>query len=268
MDIKSLIRKIVETEVLFSKKHPDTKLMYPSEDTKRVLPPTTLRENYGDDDELYMENAQKDYIAIKTFLKKHSIHLDNLNRMMDFGCATARLTFEFSKDFQKENLWGVDTNENHIIWNKNHLPNIAQYMLTTFFPYLPFEQHYFDLIIASSVFTHIDNLADAWIAELSRTLAPQKYLFLTINDERSLSLLLNDRKWADHKFAKFIQSIESEIDLVKFPNWCHHNAPQSHLHLFYDSKYFLDEVVSPFFNVVDTQRECIGFQTGVLLQKK
>src|SRR5207244_2674608 len=57
-------------------------------------------------------------------------------------------------------------------------------------PPLAFEDRYFDFIYAGSVFTHIADLAEAWLMELRRIVRPGGRLYLTIQDERSIELCM------------------------------------------------------------------------------
>ena len=63
------------------------------------------------------------------------------------------------------------------------------FITTTTVPHLPFEDRHFGFIFAGSVFTHIDDLADTWIAELRRILRPGGKLFMTVHLENDIALL-------------------------------------------------------------------------------
>ena len=65
---------------------------------------------------------------------------------------------------------------------KQYLSPPFHFATTTTSPHLPFEDRYFGLIYAGSVFTHIDDLADAWFLELRRALRPGGRLFITVHD--------------------------------------------------------------------------------------
>jgi ubiquinone/menaquinone biosynthesis C-methylase UbiE len=63
---------------------------------------------------------------------------------------------------------------------------------TTTLPHVPYEDNYFDLIYAGSVFTHIADLADAWLLELKRILRPGGMLYVTVHDDHTLEVLRAD----------------------------------------------------------------------------
>ena len=51
---------------------------------------------------------------------------------------------------------------------------------------LPFADASFDLVYAGSVFTHLSELADAWLLELLRITEPGGLLYLTVHDQGSI----------------------------------------------------------------------------------
>ena len=61
-------------------------------------------------------------------------------------------------------------------------------LVNTILPYLPFEDRYFDVIYAGSVFTHIDDFAQTWFLELRRVLRAGGTLYVTIHDRHSIQL--------------------------------------------------------------------------------
>jgi ubiquinone/menaquinone biosynthesis C-methylase UbiE len=63
------------------------------------------------------------------------------------------------------------------------------FVTTTTAPHLPFEDDYFDLVYCGSVFTHISDLADAWLLEIRRILRTGAYAYITIHDNKSVRLL-------------------------------------------------------------------------------
>ena len=56
-------------------------------------------------------------------------------------------------------------------------------------PHLPFEDRSFGLVYCGSLFTHIDDLAEAWLAELHRVLRPGGRLYFSIHDQHSVRIL-------------------------------------------------------------------------------
>jgi FkbM family methyltransferase len=86
-------------------------------------------------------------------------------------------------------VWGVDISATHIHWCNRHLAPPFRFAVTTLVPTLPFPDRHFDLIYAGSVFTHVEDLADAWLLELKRLLKPGGVGFLTYHDDSTVELL-------------------------------------------------------------------------------
>ena len=67
--------------------------------------------------------------------------------------------------------------------------NLSGFATVTTAPHLPFEDKYFDVIYCGSVFTHMDDLADAWLLELKRITRPSGRTYITIHDKHSADLI-------------------------------------------------------------------------------
>ncbi len=157
------------------------------------LPPRDCRENYGlrasRPDEQYLADGQGDVTTILRLVEQSGLGLSACHRVLDFGCATGRLIRWFRAFAADHEAWGTDLNASHILWCQQHLSPPFRFVTTTSFPHLPFDDGYFDLVYAVSVFTHIADLADAWLMELRRILRKDGRLYLTIHDENTLEYL-------------------------------------------------------------------------------
>ncbi|MBK8552988.1 MAG: class I SAM-dependent methyltransferase [Ignavibacteria bacterium] len=88
----------------------------------------------------------------------YDIH--SVKRILDFGCGAGRM-IRWLKPFAANcEIWGSDISSEHIIWANNYLKPPFNFITNTVIPHLPFEDKYFDLIYAGSVFTHIDDLTN------------------------------------------------------------------------------------------------------------
>jgi len=68
-------------------------------------------------------------------------------------------------------LWGVDVDADAIAWCRASLP--GHYRVIGPAPPMPLATGFFDVVLASSVFTHLDEARQlGWIAELHRVLRP------------------------------------------------------------------------------------------------
>jgi SAM-dependent methyltransferase len=238
------------------------------------VPPIELREGYGEDEDVYLESGRQHSETMFALLARAGVQVSDLRRMLDFGCAAGRM-LRWAPESLAER-WGCDIKGDTIAWSQRHLSPPLRFVTTTTFPHLPFEDCYFDLVIAGSVFTHIIDLPDAWFLELVRILQPGGYGYATIFDKHALSLVLEPRAGGprvDGWFAQQLRAFDSRTgafstDFSYFsvdegPDWGGMPVPQ----VCYDIDYLTArwrEVV----DIVSVSPEAYGYQTGVVFRKR
>lgn len=149
-------------------KHDRIRALLPS------LPPDELQAQFtGRSHRLAFEQAAA---AVSLFLSEaRSLGLDTARpgfRLMDMGCGWGRITQTFLRDFEPDQIIGVDVMDKAIeACRSTGLP--CEVRKIPHFPPLEFETGSFDLIVAFSVFSHLSEPAHlAWVRELSRLLRP------------------------------------------------------------------------------------------------
>jgi len=163
-------------------------------------------------------------------------------------------------------IWGTDISAEHIYWANQYLNPPFNFAATTTVPHLPFEDRYFDFIYAGSVFTHIDDLAIAWLLELKRVLAENGRLYITIQDKHSMKLLNSVPVYQEMWLSDFINTNQLFIDNREdFGMIAGGRGPATQV--FYDL-YFFCESVKSIYEVISINKEAYGFQTGILLKRK
>jgi SAM-dependent methyltransferase len=93
-------------------------------------------------------------------------------RVLDFGCGSARVLRQFLREAEQAEFWGCDIDAPSIAWVKANLSPPLRVFHNGFAPPLPIDKGSFDLVYATSVFTHIGDLWSDWLVELHRILAP------------------------------------------------------------------------------------------------
>jgi SAM-dependent methyltransferase len=152
------------------------------------LPQAGDREGYyGDAHTLYWLSGLADQVFLSRLTRSASEDMT----ILDFGCASGRVLRHFGATSGGGlRALAVDVNRRNIAWMREHLDQPSLELLrTTYDPPLPLETGSVDLIYALSVFTHIDEFEEAWLAEIQRTLRPGGRAFLTYHSERTWSLL-------------------------------------------------------------------------------
>lgn len=228
------------------------------------IPPPSLLLGH-ESAEQYLEYGVRQVGNMRRILSEAGFSFEPGQKILDFGCGSAKMLrqlFEFSDSAE---MWGVDIRSEHMYWCMQHLSPPFRFAITTTIPHLPFEDNSFDLIFSGSVFTHIDDFADAWFLELRRILRPSGLLYFTIHDNRSIELtktVLKDhpligKQWFAHpKFEEYATS-----DFAMFTIWRSADSQ-----VFYDLDYIVEKL-KYIFEVVSTNKQAYGFQTGILVRK-
>jgi SAM-dependent methyltransferase len=233
------------------------------------LPPKDLRYHGGTNEE-YLSNGKKLVENMKGVLEASGSALRLGNRILDFGCADGFLVRWLLEFAESGEVWGVDINGTHIIWCQQNLTPL-RFVTTTSFPHLPFEDGYFDLVYEGSVFTHIVDIADAWLLELKRVIRPGGKLYLTVHDNHAIDLLLTKHK-DDPGLPKLLQSFDkqSRFTASGFAMFTINRAPgegsYGQAQVFYDIDY-LRQHWGNYLKIISITPEAYGYQTAVLLEK-
>jgi ubiquinone/menaquinone biosynthesis C-methylase UbiE len=232
----------------------------------RPVPPkeTWISEKYGETPEEYLESGRRDMQQMLEIVSRAGASLASLGHILEFGCGDGRMIRWLEHLASGCEIWGTDINAGRIFWCKQHLTPPFHFATTTTVPHLPFEDRYFGFIFAGSVFTHIDDLADAWIAELRRILRPGGMLFITVHLKNDIALL-NDKyrhsRLAQHlaESPEYRTYANSEFDMFTV-------GRSSSSYVFYDLDY-LRKSVEPMFRVLSVTQEVRFYQNALLLER-
>jgi SAM-dependent methyltransferase len=188
----------------------------------------------------------------------------NTSRMLDFGCGAGRLTRHLQFLAEGREIFGVDVSAEHIKWCQANLAPPFRFATTTTIPHLPFQDRFFDLICCGSVFTHIDDLAEAWLLELGRILAPEGRLYLTIHDNHTIQLL--EGRERNHWLSELVRN--SDLYRKGQDNLGMLVIYRDTLsQVFYDLDFFL-KLAQQAFEVVSVTEEAYHYQTGIILRRR
>jgi ubiquinone/menaquinone biosynthesis C-methylase UbiE len=146
-----------------------------------AVPPPSLWVGYAETAEDYLADGRADMEAVLGLLARHGISQPQV--ALDLGCAAGRMTRHFPRGEGSE-IWGADISAPHVVWCQQNLPDLNFVTISTA-PHLPFTDDYFDFVVCASVFSHMTDLADAWLLEIRRVLKPGGHVYLTIHDKLS-----------------------------------------------------------------------------------
>jgi SAM-dependent methyltransferase len=155
-------------------------------------------------------------------------------------------------------VWGTDISAEHIVWCTQYLAPPFHFLVNTILLHLPFEDRYFDVVYAGSVFTHIDDLAQTWFLELRRVLRAGGKLYVTIHDRHSIELLTHALPWREVPFAEFLRQNPdyAEFAPTDFAMFTLGRATESQV--FYDVE-SLCERLHGLFTVLSVTEEAYGY---------
>lgn len=228
------------------------------------IPPIPLWQGYGKTSGEYLESGREHVQKMLEILREANFQLGDGKRILELGCGGGRMIRHLNKFADSDEVWGADVCAEYIIWSKQYLSPPFNFFTTTTIPHLPFEDGYFDFVYAGSVFTHIDDLPDAWLLEIRRVLPPSGMLYVTLHDEHTIELL--DTVYKNGWFEKYLNADPIYYTQKKKAGMIVVGR-STDSQVFYDMDFFLKSLRS-IFKVVSVTREAYGYQTGILVQKE
>jgi SAM-dependent methyltransferase len=237
------------------------------------IPPRKIRYHSGTTEE-YLSLGKEIVHHMRRILRASDFSLHPESRVLDFGSADGVMVRWWHDLAKSGEVWGVDINGAHILWCQQNLSPPFKFALTTSFPHLPFEDCYFDLIYAGSVFTHIADLDDAWLLELRRIVRPGGRLYLTVNDNNAIDCVMN-RHSDEPAVQPFLQMLRAFAEASQFTSseflfFTMNRTPgqggEGQAQVVYDIDY-LRHHWGNYLKVVSITPEAYGYQTAILLEK-
>ena len=141
--------------------------------------------------DVYLETGYYETLRIFKILDHFGINPRTIGSIYELGCGTARLLRHF-RCIEGVRLVGSDVNPEMIEWCQQNLAEIEFYHNELAPPLTFAEDESFDLILASSVFTHIPlDTQELWLAEMQRILRLGGIFICSVLGNFHTSALLN-----------------------------------------------------------------------------
>jgi SAM-dependent methyltransferase len=192
------------------------------------VPPKPLQAYYCTSAESFVESGRRDVETMRRLLADSGAPIEQAERILDLGCAGGRM-IRWMTDLAEHGaeVWGADIWASAILWCQDHLSPPCRFATTTMVPHLPFEDRSFDLVYCGSLFTHIDDLVDAWFLELHRVIKPGGRLYFSINDRHAAEIFSGggdpdaypefyERTGGRAEWDRFVATIEESDDYRRF----------------------------------------------------
>ncbi len=236
------------------------------------LPPVGLRAGYGvapdgePDDEAFLDSGRRQTNFLRRWLDMEGFGFHAGQCVLELGCATGRMLRWFEAEAAESEYWGVDVDAESIAWCQAHLSPPFHFLMNTTAPHLPFEDRWFDLIYAGSVFTHIAELADAWFLELRRLLKSGGLLYVTILDDVALAICQRD--YPQSSANRFTEEFDAATGVLSsdYLSFSFMSSPRN-TRIVYCREALLEKL-GRWFDVRRVKDAAYGWQTGLLLCKR
>lgn len=132
-------------------------------------------------------------------------------RALDFGSGAGRALRHFHDLVPHNEFWGCDIHAESIDWlNENLAP--MRGVVCSHAPGLPLDSGSFELIWATSVFTHLTDHWSGWLLELHRLLAPGGVLIATFLGE-AMSDAIAGEPWDDRRVGMNVTAYDESFDV-------------------------------------------------------
>ncbi|MDJ0788217.1 MAG: class I SAM-dependent methyltransferase [Myxococcota bacterium] len=217
----------------------------------------------GLDEQEYLDSGEEQIRLMIGELEKAGYSFRDGMRVLEFGCSSGRMTrWLHLLPVEQKEVYGCDIFADAVRWASLNLNPDYRFFTNTTMPHLPFADGSVDLVYAGSVFSHIYELADAWLLEIHRMLSEQGVAYLTIREKYEIELFEGKRshtmiaKWLreDPASREAAHSDFSAMELGGFRN----------PNVFYDLDDFTRRV-QPHLEVRGVVREAFFGQTAVIL---
>jgi len=256
----------------------------PAESESLPLPPPALAERVsGVVGEHFRLQGLKMFTDLMDILDRFAI--PRQGRLLDWGCGCGRVLrwFLLRHDFHLLNFEGAnesplalgcDVDPEALEWCRINLR--APFELVPFDPPTALPSGAYDLVIASSVLTHLDRRRqEQWLQEVHRWLAPGGHFIASTNAEFAFRSkhpeisLQGWRKWVDEKLGRFIRPklVRGILDDMPDPSirWF---VPADTYRMVFQSRRFTERLCARYFDVIGYV-ECglDGFQDVIVCRK-
>jgi len=234
------------------------------------VPPESIRIGYGSTAAEYVESGKRHHTSMMRILEDTGFSPQPGDRILELGCAGGRVLRFFQDVADECEVWGVDISAEAMLWCRKHLSPPFNFATTTTYPHLPFEDNYFSLIYAGSVFTHIFDLEVSWLLELRRIVRPGGRLYITVHDEHTIELLnaIPREDWFyDASICQQVRAFQKDVDLSATAfDVIALERDDLFVQTFHHTNYICEHW-GRLFDILSITREAYEYQTAVTLTK-
>jgi len=216
-------------------KNRESNRIFKSNNPEVVLPPDyMIYESFQINYENYYNDSVSTAKWLIGYFEKY-IELKNI-KILEWGCGPARIIRHLPSLLDRScEIFGSDYNKQTIEWCKKNISNV-NFSKNNLQPPLDYENNFFDIIYATSVFTHLsEEMHYAWFKELKRISKENGMIFLTTHGDNCKSLLTAEevnrfeegnvvirgnvkeghRTFAAYQPPQFMRKLFSEVEILE-----------------------------------------------------
>ena len=223
-----------------------------------TLPPAMLRFHVDESPSarLFLDSGRKLSRDIQAALASIGRPFADFDAVLDFGCGCGRTLIWLARDHPRMALYGTDVDAPAIAWCRLHLA-LAGFAVNPPLPPTLYPDGMFDLILAISVFTHVDEEPQLlWLAELQRILRPGGVLLASLHGAHSWTALPREDRETLRQRGFLFKTSAKLRGIV--PGW-YHTA--------YHSRDYAERTFARYFSVLSYREAGLGFQDLVALER-
>jgi SAM-dependent methyltransferase len=141
----------------------------------------------------YRASILGSFLTMESLLRAAGADPARVRAVLDIGCGTGRLLVGWHADAPARRLVGTDLNAELIAWARANLAAVATWDVNGLHPPLPYADSAFDLVVLSSVLTHLSlENQRSWLREVGRLLAPGSHALVTLHGAVYADVFLAD----------------------------------------------------------------------------
>jgi SAM-dependent methyltransferase len=218
----------------------------------------------------FKADGLKHFTDFVDVLRRHR-PLTSMRRMLDWGCGCGRLSVHFLLHGTGPEFFGCDIDTEAIAWCQANLRG-GKFRSIDPYPPTPYLDHFFDLVIGDSVFTHLRREAqNLWLREMRRVIAPGGLFLASIHGRfaayfvyppDAMTEALDEavaRGRASFLAAGFSDSLEDHaLEGI---------APDGYYRGTFQTRSYTLREWSRYFEILELVEGCLGFQDLVVMRR-
>ncbi len=225
----------------------------------RVLPPALMRFKVrgSPSGDAFARIGRSSADDINAALVRFGIDLGSHRAILDFGCGCGGTLVWLHDLAPTASISGTDIDANAIGWCRANLP-FARFATNEALPPLSYPDAAFDLAIAVSVFTHLDeDYQFRWLAELRRVIKPGGTCVITLHGPQSWNQMSeHDQEAFDRTGFVFVRTTATRR---LFPDW-YRNA--------FHRQSYVEARFSEYFDVVGSIPRGLGGHQDIVVLRR